>query len=671
MHKLVTMQSDINDCAPAVIYSLVKYYNGYVSIEKIRIDTNLDKEGVTAYDIVITLRRYGFDTQGLKLTIDDLKKVSNPIILHLNLNKYYHYVLLLKTKNDVCTIMDPSKGIIKMSLSELASLWTNIAINAIPSDAIIKLNKSTSLFCLTKKLVCQNKKSVASIIILGLTLNILNIILSYYLQFLNISSSYLKIIVIFLILTILKIISKYYFTKESLQFNKSVDKALTFSYIKHFLHLPLPYLEKATSGRTLKHIEDLQIIKEAILEFLLKITMTVCQFILGFILIINLNLLLSIFVMLIILSYTIFKVIENKKMNCYINYLLDKNNIYQDSLIEIINGYKTIKDINQENYFYSHFQSEALDYFDYQNSYGNTLNKWQSMESILLELGNFSIVSYGFVLYLQNKIALIGLFTFITLANYLIYNLEELLDIMPKYRYLKQSYNRISEFGDISTEDKESRLPFSKGDITFCNVSFNYNNGNNVIKNLNQSIKKGEKVILLGPSGTGKSTLCKLLYRYYNLQKGSITINNINIENINLNSLRSNIGYVSQDAILFNKTIKDNIVLGKTLNLDKLNKILKICELEGLIFKLPNHLETRLQESGNNLSGGEIERIILARSLYDLKPIMIFDEALSQVDIATEKKIIKNILGAYKNCTLIYISHKDVQDLFKKQIKLF
>ena len=83
----------------------------------------------------------------------------------------------------------------------------------------------------------------------------MNIILSYYLQFLNISSSYLKIIVIFLILTILKIISKYYFTKESLQFNKSVDKALTFSYIKHFLHLPLPYLEKATSGRTLKHIE--------------------------------------------------------------------------------------------------------------------------------------------------------------------------------------------------------------------------------------------------------------------------------------------------------------------------------------------------------------------------------------------------------------------------------
>ena len=151
----------------------------------------------------------------------------------------------------------------------------------------------------------------------------------------------------------------------------------------------------------------------------------------------------------------------------------------------------------------------------------------------------------------------------------------------------------------------------------------------------------------------------------------SSDINNINIENINLNSLRSNIGYVSQDAILFNKTIKDNIVLGKTLNLDKLNKILKICELEGLIFKLPNHLETRLQESGNNLSGGEIERIILARSLYDLKPIMIFDEALSQVDIATEKKIIKNILGAYKNCTLIYISHKDVQDLFKKQIKLF
>ena len=166
MHKLVTIQSDINDCGPAVIYSLVKYYQGYVSMEKIRLDTNLSREGVTAYDIVLTLERYGFEAHGLSLTLNDIKNVSRPMILHLDYKKYNHYVLLVRVKKDICTIMDPSKGLIKTSLDDLAKVWTGIAIRAIPSGAILKLDKKTSLFCLLKKLVCQNKKTVLLIGIL-------------------------------------------------------------------------------------------------------------------------------------------------------------------------------------------------------------------------------------------------------------------------------------------------------------------------------------------------------------------------------------------------------------------------------------------------------------------------------------------------------------------------
>ena len=149
MHNFVTIQNDVNDCGPTVIYSLVKYYNGYVSMEKIRLDTNLDKEGTTAYDIVLTLKNYGFEANGLKLKVEDLKEVSRPMILHLN---YSHYVLLIKVKKDTATIMDPSKGLIKMSLSELNNVWSGVAITAMPSNAIIKMDKSTSLLSLLKKL---------------------------------------------------------------------------------------------------------------------------------------------------------------------------------------------------------------------------------------------------------------------------------------------------------------------------------------------------------------------------------------------------------------------------------------------------------------------------------------------------------------------------------------
>ena len=669
MHKLVTIQSDINDCGPAVIYSLVKYYRGYVSMEKIRLDTNLSREGVTAYDIVLTLERYGFEAHGLSLTLNDIKNVSRPMILHLDYKKYNHYVLLVRVKKDICTIMDPSKGLIKMSLDDLAKVWTGIAIRALPSGAILKLDKKTSLFCLLKKLVCQNKKTVLLIGVLGIILNILELVLNYYFQFLINFPNYSKILTIFLFVIIAKILSEYYFVNLGHSLSRKIDYTLLDNYLSCFLHLPLPNLEKATSGRTLKHIEDLQIIKEAILELLLKVSLTLLQFSGGLFLIMVLSPYLSILFLGLVIGYIFLKLIENKKINKYTNYLLNKTTEYQETLVDTVKNYKTIKDLNCEDTFINYTLQKNLDYLDYEKYYASILNKWHSFENINLELGNFLLISVGYLLSKNGNINLVNLFTFITLTNYLFFSLKSTMDIMPKYYYLKQSYLRISEFLDAPLE-KDKGLIFSNGDITFSHVSFTYNNGNNVIKNLNQIIKKGQKVILSGASGTGKSTLCKLLYRYYEPESGSIKINNIDIKNLKLSSLRENISYISQDATLFNGTVLENIAGPGKPDIDKLNRVIKICLLEKLIDKLPNHLETNLKDNSNNISGGETERIILARSLYNLKSIMILDEALSQVDIKTEKLIIKNIKNNYPACTLIYITHKDVKEIFKNEISL-
>ena len=363
------------------------------------------------------------------------------------------------------------------------------------------------------------------------------------------------------------------------------------------------------------------------------------------------------------------KLIENKKINKYTNYLLNKTTEYQETLVDTVKNYKTIKDLNCEDTFINYTLQKNLDYLDYEKYYASILNKWHSFENINLELGNFLLISVGYLLSKNGNINLVNLFTFITLTNYLFFSLKSTMDIMPKYYYLKQSYLRISEFLDATLE-KDKGLIFSNGDITFSHVSFTYNNGNKVIKNLNQIIKKGQKVILSGASGTGKSTLCKLLYRYYEPELGSIKINNIDIKNLKLSSLRENISYISQDATLFSGTVLENIAGPGKPDIDKLNRVIKICLLEKLVDKLPNHLETNLKDNSNNISGGETERIILARSLYNLKSIMILDEALSQVDIKTEKLIIKNIKNNYPACTLIYITHKDVKEIFKNEISL-
>jgi len=213
-------------------------------------------------------------------------------------------------------------------------------------------------------------------------------------------------------------------------------------------------------------------------------------------------------------------------------------------------------------------------------------------------------------------------------------------------------------------------LPYEEGNIELNNVSFTYNENNYIIKNLNQTINIGEKILLSGSSGSGKSTICKLMYGLYPISKGAIKIGGISIYDINLDDLRSNITYVAQDDTLFSTSILDNITLGKTYSNEKITNVLKICALTNLIDNLPLHLKTPVLEGATNFSGGERQRLILARALIKKSSILILDEALSQVDYATEVSIIKNILQFYSKLTIIYVSHKDVSKYFDRIITL-
>ena len=219
-------------------------------------------------------------------------------------------------------------------------------------------------------------------------------------------------------------------------------------------------------------------------------------------------------------------------------------------------------------------------------------------------------------------------------------------------------------------EEEFEGLTFTSGNISIQNVSFTYNSLNYVIKNLNQEIKSGEKIILTGESGSGKSSLVKLLFGFYKPTTGNILINGINLSDYNLNSLRESISYVSQDESLFKGSILENITLGKDIPVSKLTKVLKICYLDKLINKETNHLETILLEDDVNFSGGEVMRLILARTLLKDNKILILDEALSGVEESMEKNIIKNIKNEYPDITLIYITHRNLKELFDREIKL-
>ena len=207
------------------------------------------------------------------------------------------------------------------------------------------------------------------------------------------------------------------------------------------------------------------------------------------------------------------------------------------------------------------------------------------------------------------------------------------------------------------------------GNIEFKNVSYSYNNLENVIENLSFKINANSSIALVGESGAGKSTIIKLIMGLIKYKSGKILIDEEELSDINLNSLYDNITYVSQEAPIFDGTLRENLIFDKKINDEQILKVLKLVCLDGFYERLENGLDTELGEKGIRISGGERQRVALARLFFDDSKIIILDEATSAMDNITEKMIMKNIIGQLKNKTLIIIAHrletiKDVDTIY-------
>jgi len=242
--------------------------------------------------------------------------------------------------------------------------------------------------------------------------------------------------------------------------------------------------------------------------------------------------------------------------------------------------------------------------------------------------------------------------------------LKQLTKAYTDIRKALVSLDRISEIINRKTEIVESRSQieiktFAKS-IRYRNVCFSYNKNEQVLNNINLIINKGEKIALVGSSGSGKTTMVNLLERMYDTTSGEIFFDGKNIKDLNLKDLRTLMGTVTQESILFNETISNNISYGtlNELSKEEINKATKIAYADEFIDSLPEKLETQLYTRASNLSGGQKQRLCIARAIVGDPPILIFDEATSALDTEAERKVQKAIEQATKNRTVIVIAHR-------------
>ena len=282
---------------------------------------------------------------------------------------------------------------------------------------------------------------------------------------------------------------------------------------------------------------------------------------------------------------------------------------------------------------------------------------------LITKLLNLVVIGFGGYLIYKKYMNIIDLLAFIMYVDAFLQPIRKLANFVQQFESGMTGFDRFTEIMEIEPiiKDKPSAVDLGdvRGNINFDNVTFSYNEHEKILKNINLHIESGETLALVGPSGGGKTTLCHLIPRFYEVDEGEITIDNQNIKDIKVKSLRNNIGLVSQDIFLFAGTIRDNIMYGDiSASEEQLIESAKNAEIHEFIMTLPEGYDTNVGERGIRLSGGQKQRISIARVFLKNPPILILDEATSALDNETEIKIQRALEKLAKGRTSLVIAHR-------------
>lgn len=673
----IVRQQDEKDCGVCSLLSIIRYYKGNVPLEQLRLDARTNNEGTTALNLVLASQKYGFDAVGMKVeNLNDIKRL--PAIAHLNLKKgYSHYVVIEKVTKDKIILMDPAKGKVVKFLWEFQKEWSGVVLIFYPKQKIMVLKNDVTLFTIFKKVFISEKNLIKIIVLVSFLLTIFTIALGYYFQMFNslylnkYPINYLKVLVlVFAIFTCFKLFLTYYRSYLENHLNKNIDCLITSDFLKHLFNLPLNVITSRKSGEILSRVNELTSIKGLITEIFITYTLDFLIVVITTFLLIIISSKLFLILFLTTIFYLFVGIITKKSIfeKAYHNISIESE--FNNTVLENIKMINSIKNLDAVDDTLKKIERKLTHYLYDTYKVNTILNKINIFKVSCYEIGFFLINTFGFYFVYKGIINMIDLITFNALLNLYFEPLKNIVDSIPKYSFMKASITKINDFLGVRAEILGEEASTDGYDISINNLNYSYNKYQNVLKSVNLNIKEGEFVLLQGASGSGKSTLCSILNKYITDYTGDILFGTMNYKDLSIKTIRDNIVYVGQNENIFTGSIKENITFGNKVSDLNFDKICKICKVDDVANKKTFRYESLIGSDEGNISGGEKQRIILARAVLKDFNVLILDEALSEVDIKLELEILKSIRDNYKDKTIIYISHKKYPNVFDKVISM-
>lgn len=673
MRYTFVKQHDATDCAAACLAMVCLHYKKETTITKLRDLMGTDIKGTNLIGLSKCADELGFNSQAVFVDADGfVSEYTKPCIANIITDEgLSHFVVVFKVTKRYVIVGDPGEELKKVKINDFLEHFTGALLLLKPDSRFENEKKEKSIvFSRFLRLLLNQKKLFVYSIVASLLITILGIVSSVFNKIImdevlpyKLKSMLLVLLIIFAVVGITRILLQFVRGWIMIYLSQRIDIPLMLGYFRHIYRLPMKFFATRRTGDIITRFSDAFTIKEIFTNIALTLFMDLSMALVTGIILFNMipGLFAIIFLLTMVSAIVVLCFRQPyKKINME---QMQQMSILNSEIIEGLEGVETIKCSAGENAELEALEKEYIKSLRITMKEGMMSNAQENIVDFISTAMNLLVLYFGISEVINGQITLGLLMAFLTLSEFFMEPIERLVKLQLDIQEANVSMKRMAEILEYEQEqsEKTNLKPFPKriDKIEFSDITFRYGNRKPALNNISFSINKGEKVAIVGASGSGKTTIAKLLLKYYDPEKGEIKCNGINLKDIENRSLRAGISYVPQNIQLFSKSIFENIsIVNPDADEEEVEKVAKKAGAHDFIQKLPLQYYTFLEESGEGLSGGEKQRLAIARALLQDGDFYILDESTSNLDYGTEKILFDMIFDEYKDRTILIIAHR-------------
>ncbi|MEG3440327.1 ABC transporter transmembrane domain-containing protein [Pannus brasiliensis CCIBt3594] len=663
-------QQSASDCGAACLVMIARYHGKRISVNRLREMANVTRDGASMKGLIAAAENIGFSTRPVKATLEGLTKQPLPAIAHW---EGKHFVVIWEITRKQVIIGDPSLGQLTLSRAEFAGKWTGFTLLLQPTVKFRETREDKASLWQFYRLLQPHWFVLLEIFVASLFIQIFGLITPVFTQLIldrvivqgSLTTLWAMGIgaLIFGVFRVMITGLRAYLLDHTAN---RIDTALITGFIRHTLSLPLGYFESRYVGDIVSRVGENRKIQRFLSGEALSILLDLLTVFVYVAVMFRYSWQLALSSLAIVPPFFLLALFSTpflQRISRDIFQAIAKESSY---LIEILTGIRTVKSMATERSARWHWE----DLFSVEvkkNFAGQVIeNNLQIVSNLIESLATTGLLCFGAYLVIQNQLSIGQLIAFNMLFAQIVAPFQRLTVLWTHFQEVNIAVERINDVLDAEPEENSEErsrqfLPELTGHIRFENVTFRYHpdSDRNVLENVSFEISPGQTVALVGRSGSGKTTISKLLLGLYPPTDGKISIDGHDLTAIALSSLRQQVGVVDQDTFLFGATIRENISLGHPDRpLETVIEVAKLAGIHDFIQSLPMGYETQIGEGGGLLSGGQRQRIAIARSLLGDPRLLILDEATSHLDTESERIIQNNLQKIRRDRTVVIIAHR-------------